>query len=352
MPANPRHSWPVRRGDLVVREVGLEQQRLPAGRPHRPVHLEQPALALLEEVLRPGQVGDLGVGHRGGQHVPLLVAQRERRADQARLVGVDDAAVRRPDLHADDRRTEHRLSYDRRTSSSGPGPAARGLPAGVDAERAAAAVRDLPRRTTRSTARAGAAVARVRRDHGDQPAAARRPRCCRSCGGCSTGSRRAQRPAGAPARARGRRLARRAAADRGDAARRRGAGAGRRVVRGRGRGRAGRAPTGRDRLAATLRRRRRAVAGRSRGLRSLLVDIYPPSLPTAGLVAALTDLAGTARTRDIDVRLDLPRGRLDRARRGRRAAGLPGRAGVPAQRRRGTRRAHVVVRWCREDRCL
>ena len=49
-----------------------------------------------------------------------------------------------------------------------------------------------------------------------------------------------------------------------------------------------------------------AVRGTIGGLRSLLVDIYPPSLRTAGLVAALTDLAGTVRTRDIDVRLDLP----------------------------------------------
>jgi two-component system NarL family sensor kinase len=42
------------------------------------------------------------------------------------------------------------------------------------------------------------------------------------------------------------------------------------------------------------------------GLRSLLVDIYPPSLSAAGLVVALTDLASTLRSRNIDVRLDLP----------------------------------------------
>jgi signal transduction histidine kinase len=42
------------------------------------------------------------------------------------------------------------------------------------------------------------------------------------------------------------------------------------------------------------------------GLRSLLVDIYPPSLAAAGLVVALTDLASTLRSRNIDVRLDLP----------------------------------------------
>jgi two-component system, NarL family, sensor kinase len=39
------------------------------------------------------------------------------------------------------------------------------------------------------------------------------------------------------------------------------------------------------------------------GLRSLLVDIYPPSLATAGLEAALTDLAASLRARDISVDL-------------------------------------------------
>jgi signal transduction histidine kinase len=42
------------------------------------------------------------------------------------------------------------------------------------------------------------------------------------------------------------------------------------------------------------------------GLRSLLVDIYPPSLASAGLVVALQDLVGPLRTRAVDVRLDLP----------------------------------------------
>jgi len=59
-----------------------------------------------------------------------------------------------------------------------------------------------------------------------------------------------------------------------------------------------------------LAERIRGAAGTVRtsigGLRSLLVDIYPPSLRAAGLVAALTDLAAAARSRDIDVRLDFP----------------------------------------------
>lgn len=48
------------------------------------------------------------------------------------------------------------------------------------------------------------------------------------------------------------------------------------------------------------------VRGAIGGLRSLLVDIYPLSLRASGLVAALTDLAGTVRTRDIEVHLDVP----------------------------------------------
>lgn len=63
---------------------------------------------------------------------------------------------------------------------------------------------------------------------------------------------------------------------------------------------------GRPDLAELLHGAAASVRGAIGGLRSLLVDIYPPSLRTSGLVAALTDLAGTLRTRDIDVRLDLP----------------------------------------------
>jgi two-component system, NarL family, sensor kinase len=44
-----------------------------------------------------------------------------------------------------------------------------------------------------------------------------------------------------------------------------------------------------------------AVRGNIRVLRSLLVDIYPPSLSAAGLAHALDDLAATARTREVRV---------------------------------------------------
>ena len=66
------------------------------------------------------------------------------------------------------------------------------------------------------------------------------------------------------------------------------------------------ATDGRRDLADVLTGAAAAVRGTIGGLRSLLVDIYPPSLRSAGLVAALTDLAGTVRTRDIDVALSLP----------------------------------------------
>ena len=42
-----------------------------------------------------------------------------------------------------------------------------------------------------------------------------------------------------------------------------------------------------------------------RALRSLLVEIYPPSLSQAGLAAALTDLAQTTRAPGLEVRIDL-----------------------------------------------
>ncbi|MCM6762983.1 histidine kinase [Rathayibacter sp. ZW T2_19] len=59
-------------------------------------------------------------------------------------------------------------------------------------------------------------------------------------------------------------------------------------------------------LAAEL----RTVAGTVRtglgGLRSLLVDIYPPSLADSGLAAALEDLATTTRARGVPVEVDVP----------------------------------------------
>ena len=48
-----------------------------------------------------------------------------------------------------------------------------------------------------------------------------------------------------------------------------------------------------------------AVRASIGGLRSLLVDIYPPSLRASGLATALQDLAATVRSRNVDLRLDV-----------------------------------------------
>ncbi|KRD45298.1 hypothetical protein ASE38_15140 [Cellulomonas sp. Root930] len=60
-------------------------------------------------------------------------------------------------------------------------------------------------------------------------------------------------------------------------------------------------------LAEPLRSASEAVRASIKGLRSLLVDIYPPSLQTAGLAAALTDLVGGLAARGTLVRLELDR---------------------------------------------
>nr|WP_246281197.1 histidine kinase [Cellulomonas humilata] len=58
-------------------------------------------------------------------------------------------------------------------------------------------------------------------------------------------------------------------------------------------------------LGEPLREASETVRASIKGLRSLLVDIYPPSLRTAGLGAALTDLVGGLAARGSEVRLDL-----------------------------------------------
>jgi two-component system NarL family sensor kinase len=65
------------------------------------------------------------------------------------------------------------------------------------------------------------------------------------------------------------------------------------------------AGSGQTELAEMLATAAGAVRASIRGLRSLLVDIYPPSLTTAGLVPALTDLAEVLATRSIATHLEL-----------------------------------------------
>jgi signal transduction histidine kinase len=63
--------------------------------------------------------------------------------------------------------------------------------------------------------------------------------------------------------------------------------------------------SGQPRLAEDLRGLAASVRGNIRTLRSLLVDIYPPSLASSGLATALADLAQTGASRGLAVQLDV-----------------------------------------------
>lgn len=65
------------------------------------------------------------------------------------------------------------------------------------------------------------------------------------------------------------------------------------------------AGSGQSELAEMLETAAGTVRASIRGLRSLLVDIYPPSLTTAGLVPALTDLTEVLAARSIATHLEL-----------------------------------------------
>jgi len=65
------------------------------------------------------------------------------------------------------------------------------------------------------------------------------------------------------------------------------------------------ADSGQQELAEMLTTAAGTVRASIRGLRSLLVDIYPPSLTTAGLVPALTDLTEVLAVRSIATHLEL-----------------------------------------------
>jgi signal transduction histidine kinase len=72
---------------------------------------------------------------------------------------------------------------------------------------------------------------------------------------------------------------------------------------------AARADAAGDRAAAgRLRSAAATLRGSIRGLRSLLVDLYPPSLEASGLAPALTDLAAALRPRGVDVRTEVDPG--------------------------------------------
>ena len=99
-------------GDPGVLVVGLEQQRLLVRRLDRQVDLEQLLGRLLEPVLRPAQVRQLRLGLVGGQRLPLLALELELLADQLVLVGVEDRAVRGPDLDPGQRAAQHLAADD------------------------------------------------------------------------------------------------------------------------------------------------------------------------------------------------------------------------------------------------
>ena len=91
-----------RRVDPRGRLVGLEQQPCSFGILDRDVHLEQLIEVGLVGVLILGQVGELGMGLAGGEHLLLVLAQGELRSDAFEVIGVQDGSVVAPDLRGDD----------------------------------------------------------------------------------------------------------------------------------------------------------------------------------------------------------------------------------------------------------
>src|SRR5215218_9900370 len=87
--------------------IGPEEARRCAGRRQPGVHLVQVALPALEAVLRLREVAQLGIGLPGDERLALVLAERVDRADQPRLVRVDDAPVAGPDLDS-----RHALAED------------------------------------------------------------------------------------------------------------------------------------------------------------------------------------------------------------------------------------------------
>ena len=92
--------------------VRLEDQRRAVGRADGEVHLVDVTQAALEPVLCAFEATELRTRIARAKHVELLVVERERLADQPRLVGVDDAAADGPDLDPRDAVTEDALLHD------------------------------------------------------------------------------------------------------------------------------------------------------------------------------------------------------------------------------------------------
>ena len=118
-PIAPRIRWSERREqttrtrrDRAEALVDLEQHRRPRRRPDPRVRLDQPALTAVESVLGTAKVAHLHLRPTLTQETPLAGIERVAAADLGRVVRVEDAPVRRPDLHAHDRGAQHARDDD------------------------------------------------------------------------------------------------------------------------------------------------------------------------------------------------------------------------------------------------
>ena len=112
--ASAREQAPRARRDRAEALVDLEQQRRSRRRADPRVGLDQLALAAVERVLGPVEVAHLDLGAAVAQQRALAVVERVVAADLGRVVRVEDAPVRRPDLDAHDRAARARARRRRR----------------------------------------------------------------------------------------------------------------------------------------------------------------------------------------------------------------------------------------------
>jgi hypothetical protein len=102
-----RLQQPARIGrDRAETLVDLEEQRGSRRSSDTGVRLQQPSLLTVELVLGTTQVGDLHLRAAVPEQSVLLLAQRVVAADLRRLVGVENPAAGRQDLHSHDRVAE------------------------------------------------------------------------------------------------------------------------------------------------------------------------------------------------------------------------------------------------------
>src|SRR5450631_2610468 len=98
--------------DRTHRLVRLEEERRAVGRTDSLVYLQQGSLSPLEAILGLRQVAYRRVARSRPQRRDVLLAKRVLLADQRRLVGVQDAALRGPELDTDDALVEDIAAHD------------------------------------------------------------------------------------------------------------------------------------------------------------------------------------------------------------------------------------------------